>query len=304
MDKFVKVVLLSFAIELVVAQGASYYLMGTYAYIELPDEKLNYTAYKYLREIEAKLSDYVDSSDISKINLNAGKEFVKVSDVTIEAVKNAIEVSGKTNGVFDVTIGALTINARRLKKISEDSARKLVNFKDIVIAGDSVKLLKEGMAIDLGGIGKGFAIEKTFNHLRTSYGFISVGGDMKVWGHKRTLAIKDPINGDVLVQMVNSRDVSISTSGNYIKKHIETKDDEIVQVTVAHENATFADAYATAIFAMSGDFRRKFLIENGDVGVLILYRDGSVFINGKFREFFELIIFKGGDQYISKTKNR
>ncbi|CUT01335.1 ApbE family protein, partial [Candidatus Kryptobacter tengchongensis] len=56
------------------------------------------------------------------------------------------------------------------------------------------------MSIDLGGIGKGFAIEKTYNYLKINSGFISIGGDMKVWGHKRTLAIKNPIEGDALVQ--------------------------------------------------------------------------------------------------------
>ena len=301
MDKLVKFMLLFFVVEIVLAQGASYYLMGTYAYIELPNENLNYTAYKYLRGIEMKLSDYVDSSDVSKINLNAGKKFVKVSDITIEAIKNAIEISESTNGVFDITVGALTINAKRFKKLSEDSARKLINFRDVVISGDSVMLLKEGLAIDLGGMGKGFAIEKVFDYLRTSSGFISIGGDMKVWGHKRTLAIKDPINGGTLVQMVNSSDVSISTSGNYLRKHIETKDGRIVQVTVAHKNATLADAYATALFAMSKDLRDKFLSENNDVGVLILYDDGSIFVNNKFREFFDVMIFKDGVQHISKT---
>jgi len=87
MDKLVKFMLLFFVVEIVLSQGASYYLMGTYAYIELPNENLNYTAYKYLRGIEMKLSDYVDSSDVSKINLNAGEKFVKVSDITIEAIK-------------------------------------------------------------------------------------------------------------------------------------------------------------------------------------------------------------------------
>lgn len=137
-------VLLFFIAQMLASQGTSYQLMGTYAYIELPNENLNYSAYKYLKEIEGRLSHYIDSSDVSKINLNAGKKFVKVSDF-------AIEISEKTRGVFDVSIGALTINAKRLGKLSEDSARKLVNFKDIVVSGDSIKLLKEGMAIDLGG---------------------------------------------------------------------------------------------------------------------------------------------------------
>ena len=304
MSRSIKLFFALILFKVAMAQGTSYYLMGTYAYIELPSQNLNLTAYKYLKEIEMKLSDYLDSSEVSKINLNAGDKFVKVSDVTLEAIKNSIEISRKTWGFFDVTFGALTINAKRLGKISEDSARKLINFMDIVISGDSVMLARKGMSIDLGGIGKGFAIEKTYNYLKINSGFISIGGDMKVWGHKRTLAIKNPIEGGALVQMINSKDVSISTSGNYLRKHIETRDDKIVQITVAHENSTFADAYATALFAMSKDLKEKFLSENPDVGVLMLYEDGSVFMNRKFREFFEVIIFKDAAKYISKTKKR
>ncbi len=295
--------LVLFAFEMAHSQGETYYLMGTYAYIELGDKQLNILTYKYLREIEFKLSDYIDSSEVSRINSNAGRCFTKVSDVTLDVIKKSVEVSEKTFGYFDVTIGAVTINSKRLKKLSQDSARKLVNFRDIVIKDDSVMLRKEGMAIDLGGIGKGFAIEQVYKHLKTNTGFISIGGDMKVWGHKRTLAIKDPINGGSLVQMVNSKDVSLSTSGNYYQKHIEAEDDEIVQITVAHEDATYADAYATALFAMSKGLREKFLKEN-DIGILILYKDGSLYISDKFRDFFEVIILKGGVQYISKVKSK
>lgn len=285
------------------AQGESYYLMGTYAYIELPNKEANLRAYKFLREIEFKISDYIDTSEVSKINSNAGKCFTKVSPLTLDIIKKSIQVSEKTYGVFDITIGSVTINSKRLNKIPQDFAYKLVNYKNIIIKDDSVMLALESMAIDLGGIGKGFAIEETFKRIGVKKGFISIGGDMKIWGHKRTIAIKDPISGGSIAQVINSKDVSISTSGNYIKDHIKTQDEEIVQITVACESATFADAYATALFAMSKEMREKFLKENPDVGVLILYKDGSVFINEGFRIFFEVLILKGGGALFSKTKN-
>lgn len=258
----------------------------------MTSSELNKKAYEILRDIEGKLSDYIDSSEISKINANSGKRFVKVSDVTMEMIKKAIEVSEKSFGYFDITIGALTINAKRLGKIDETKAKELVNFKNILIKEDSVMLKEENMAIDPGGIGKGFAIEKAYEKLNTKRGFISIGGDMKIWGHKRTIAIKDPRNGKSLAQMVNFKDVSISTSGNYLRKHIVTPEEDALQVTVAHEDAGFADAFSTAIFAMPEKMRRKFIEDNPDVGVLILYKDGSIYMNKKFMELFEILIFK------------
>jgi thiamine biosynthesis lipoprotein len=293
------ITLLLIPLNLTLSQGKSYYLMGTYSYIEMTSSELNKKAYKILRDIEGKLSDYIDSSDVSKINANAGKRFVRVSDVTLEMIKKAIEVSEKSFGYFDITIGALTINAKRLGKIDEIKAKELVNFKNILIKEDSVMLKEENMAIDPGGIGKGFAIEKAYEKLNTKRGFISIGGDMKIWGHKRTIAIKDPRNGKSLAQMVNFKDVSISTSGNYLRKHIVTPEEDVLQVTVAHEDAGFADAFSTAIFAMPEKMRRKFIEDNPDVGVLILYKDGSIYMNKKFMELFEILIFK-----TNKTKEK
>jgi len=293
------ITLLLLSLNLTLSQGKSYYLMGTYSYIEMTSPELNKKAYEILRDIEVKLSDYIDSSEISKINANAGKRFVKVSDVTLEMIKKAIEVSEKSFGYFDITIGALTINAKRLGKIDEIKAKELVNFKNILIKEDSVMLKEENMAIDPGGIGKGFAIEKAYEKLNTKRGFISIGGDMKIWGHKRTIAIKDPRNGKSLAQMVNFKDVSISTSGNYLRKHIVTPEEDVLQVTVAHEDAGFADAFSTTIFAMPEKMRRKFIEDNPDVGILILYKDGSIYMNKKFMELFEILIFR-----TNKTKEK
>jgi thiamine biosynthesis lipoprotein len=272
--------------------GRTFYLMGTYAFLEIPGKDNELKAYRYMRKLEYKLSDYIDTSEISMINNNAGIRSVKVSKETIEIIKLSIEISKKTWGYFDITVGAVTINSKRYGRISLEEAKNLINYKDIQIDGDKVFLKKKGMAIDLGGIGKGFAVEKAYQYIGTASGFISIAGDMKVWGHKRILAIKDPINGGSLLQMINGKDVSISTSGNYIKKHIETEDESAIQVTVVCENSAYADALATAVLAMPDEKRRKFIELNPDIGVLILYKDGSIFMNDSFKEFFDLIILK------------
>lgn len=266
--------------------------MGTYAHIDLGKSSLNKEAYNVLLEIESKLSDYQESSEITLINQNAGKNFVKVSDLTLEIINKSIDISKKTDGAFDITYGAFSINHKRKNKISEDSARCLINFNDILIQNDMILLKKENMAIDLGGIGKGFAIEKVYQNLKTKKGFISIGGDLKVWGQQKTLAILNPENGNSLIQMVNQKDISLSTSGNYYQKHIDAGDKNILQVTVAHEDGSLADAYSTAILVMDENSRKKFLANNPDVGVFLLYNDGSIYINKKFLEFFKLIVYK------------
>lgn len=146
------------------------------------------------------------------------------------------------------------------------------------------------MALDLGGIGKGFAVQKAYEYIKTEKGFIALAGDMKVWGHKRKLAVYNPINGKILAEGVNKKDLCLSTSGNYFRKHILGKSKRVLQITVAHENCTVADALATALFASPEKEREKILKNFPEAAVLILYTDGSLFVNGKFRDFFEYLI--------------
>ncbi len=275
------------------AQSGTFFLMGTYARIELPEGYDVYKVYKYMRYLEERLSDYIDSSDISRINAYAGVKPVSVSEDTLEVLGISKYVYYKTYGFFDITVGAYTINFKRNKLINTTTAKRLINLNNLVIRGGQVFLKEMYMAIDLGGIGKGYAVEKAYEYVNSPWGFIGIAGDMKVWGIRKALAVKDPREGS-LVQMVNKKDLCLSTSGNYYREHIEVSDKNLLQITVATENCSLADAYATALFSMPQGLRRRFLEENPNVGVLELYRDGSVYMNSAFFDFFEGIVFKGG----------
>jgi thiamine biosynthesis lipoprotein len=266
--------------------------MGTYAIIDLPSEKA-YQAYRFMKELEEKLSDYIEDSEVSKINKKAGVEPVEVSADTLEVIKKSLWLSELTEGAFDITVGAITIRARRLKEISEDEAKKLVNYKKVRVEGSSVFLEEKGMAIDLGGIGKGFAIQKAYEFIKTDKGFIAIAGDLRVWGHKRLLAVYNPINGKILAQGYNKKDLCLSTSGNYRREHIIGKGDKLLQVTVAYEDCTLADGLSTAIFSMDDKKRWDFIEKHPQFGYLLLFSDGSVYVNKTFLEFFESLEFFG-----------
>jgi Membrane-associated lipoprotein involved in thiamine biosynthesis len=266
--------------------------MGTYAIIDLPSQKA-YQAYRFMKELEEKLSDYIEDSEVSKINQKAGVEPVEVSADTLEVIKKSLWLSELTEGAFDITVGAITIRARRLREISEDQARNLVNYKKVRVKGSSVFLEEKGMAIDLGGIGKGFAIQKAYEFIKTDKGFISIAGDLRVWGHKRLLAVYNPINGKILAQGYNKKDLCLSTSGNYRREHIIGKSGKLLQVTVAYEDCTLADGLSTALLAMDNKKRWDFIEKHPQFGYLLLFSDGSVYVNKTFLEFFESLEFFG-----------
>ncbi|MCS6998902.1 MAG: FAD:protein FMN transferase [Aquificaceae bacterium] len=278
--------MLSFAFS----QERFFYLMGTYALIELPEVKA-YEAYRYMKSLEEKLSDYIEGSEVRRIGEMAGRGCVQVSEETLEVIKKALEVSEKTYGFFDITVGSYTINFKRNGLLEEQEAKRLIDYRKLIVEGKKVCLMERGMAVDLGGIGKGYAVQKAYEELRTPWGFISIAGDLKVWGHRRLLGVFNPMGGGLLAEGYNVRDLCLSTGGNYFRKHILGKENSLLQATVAYEDCTLTDAFETALLAMDDSSRERFLKENSQVGVLLLFKDGSLFVNRAFMEYFEGLRF-------------
>ena len=267
--------------------------MGTYAIIDLESEEKIYETYRYLKHIEELLSDYKEDSEITLINKMAGIKPVKVSPITFEIIKKSLEICKLTKGAFDVTVGSITINHRRLKLIDKNKAKNLVNCNDVVLDNkeQTVFLKKKYMAIDLGGIGKGFAIQKAYEKIKADKGFIAIAGDLKVWGQRRKIGIYNPINKSIIAVGTNNKDLCLSTSGNYFQNHIIGKKTDILQVSVVCDECSFTDAIDTGIFAM-GEKDRKVFLKNAEFGYLIIYQDGRVEFNKKLLEYFEDLTFQ------------
>ncbi|MEJ5339412.1 MAG: FAD:protein FMN transferase [Aquificaceae bacterium] len=281
-----KLLALLLFISLALSQERLFHLMGTYALIELPEGR-EYEAYRYMKSLEEKLSDYIQTSEVSAINQKAGQGCVEVSEDTLEVIKKALEVSKTTYGFFDITVGSYTINHRRKKLLGEKEARKLIDYRRLKIEANRVCLLEKGMAIDLGGIGKGYTVQKVYERLKTPWGFVSIAGDMKVWGHSRLLAIFNPVDNSILAQGHNAKDLCLSTGGNYFRRHILGRENSLVQATVAYSDCTITDALETALLAMDDESRERFLRENPHIGVLLLFRDGSLYVNRAFMDYFD-----------------
>ncbi len=263
-----------------------FYLMGTYALIELPEGK-EYEAYRLLRGLEEKLSDYIETSEVSKINALAGKGCLEVSEDTLRVVEESLRAAELTGGSFDPTVGSYTINYLRKRLIKEEEAKSLIDYRKVKIAGNKVCLEEKNMALDLGGVGKGYAVQRAYEELKTPWGFISIAGDLRVWGHSRLLAVYNPMNNSLLAEGYNSKDLCLSTGGNYLRKHIIGRENSLLQATVAYEDCTIADAVETALLAMDDQSRERFIQEHPHIGVLLLFKDGSIYMNASFRERFK-----------------
>jgi thiamine biosynthesis lipoprotein len=237
------------------------------------------------RRLDQLLSHWVDTSAVSRINQAAGVKPVPVSAEVLEIVQTARAVSRKSGGAFDITIGAY----RGLWKFDEDldgsipaeaqvaARRKLTGWRDVIVDArrKTVKLRRRRMSINLGGIAKGYAVDRAARILRdrglTDF-IIQAGGDLYVGGSKGgqkwRVGIRDPRGArDETFALTELEDRTFSTSGDYERGFV--KDGiryhhildprtghparQVRSVTVIASDAMTADAWSTALFVLGPD---------------------------------------------------
>ncbi len=184
-----------------------------------------------LRRLDAMMSLYKDTSEITQVNREAGKHPVKVSPEMIEAVEDATEVSKLSGGVFDVTIGPLVVLWQmRLKegRVPTDAEiariRPLVNYRNIAIdkKASTIFLKKPDMILDFGGM-KGYTADRVrdlFQKRGIKNAVIAVAGDIWVMGHREDgkpwrIGVQHPRQKDKVLAVLDLSDKYISTSGDY-----------------------------------------------------------------------------------------
>lgn len=219
----------------------SKFLMGTVVETDVqgPDvatcQNALLLAYQEMSRVENLLSYQIPTSEINLINRNAGINPVKVNDETFQILKRAQGYSEKFNGLFDVTIGAISDrwgfsdNNRKEITVPSDSEitalLPLVNYKMLILNDHDTTafLQKKGMEIDLGGIAKGYAIDRGVAVLKQNgiqQFFLNAGGDIYTSGKKDGIqkwrvGIKDPRHLDSLIATFKLSDYAVATSGDY-----------------------------------------------------------------------------------------
>jgi thiamine biosynthesis lipoprotein len=304
------------------------YLMGTTVETTARSSDLNLckkalmSAYEEMQRIENLLSCYKDSSEISAVNRAAGIHPVKVSYETFSMVKRAKSYCNKYKGIFDISIGPLSdlwgFSEDREIILPGDSTIKklvkLVNYRDIDISESDTTLYlkKKGMSIDLGGIAKGYAIDRGSAVLKsmgiTNF-ILNAGGDIYVSGtkDKNTLwkvGIKHPRKTNDLVGEFNLKDYAVATSGDYERFRIINgkRYHHILDPatgypgtlsrssTILAPTAEEADATATYVFLLGW---RKALGDNTlNYPLLIVSSDGSVHYNEVFQNKYHVEVIK------------
>ena len=270
-------------------------------------EKAMDRAFAEIGKLDTLLNFFSEKSELSMINRNAGLSGVRVSPETMEAVEKAIEISEKTGGAFDITIGPEISQwnfSLRIKPEDESIKRRLrlVNYKLIQLdkARSTVHLKEKGMLMDLGGIAKGYAADKAVEELkknRITSGLVAVAGEVKAFGRKPDgkgwkVGIKNPRStgkNDEIMAMVELNDAAISTSGDYQRYFIldgnrfhhilDPKTGYPAQgcqsASVIAGDGVYTDAFSTGVFVL-GPQKGIALLEQMGFEGLIVDKNGTI----------------------------
>ncbi len=271
-------------------------VMGTFARVVVVAKdtemarKCIENAFSEIDRVDELMSDYKSDSEISLVNTNAAKKAVQVSESTFEVLQRSVEFSKLTEGAFDITVGPLVDLFRAAEESQTaptqeqiEMAKSKVGYEKLIFdrTNKTVQFTIEGMRLDLGGIAKGYAIDKAIKAMKKTGALgamVDIGGDIRCFGvpakgKKRWLiGLQDPnLNMDHsegnLVLKLRISDGAIATSGDYqqfvlidgkkyshiIDRQTGTSNEGLSSVTIIADNATDADALATALSVMGAE---------------------------------------------------
>lgn len=208
-------------------------------------------------EIEASLSRYIEGSDVWQINHMESDQSLFVSEDCHACLKLALEASQQTYGLFDCTLGRIIEHTKQ----SQPGARpEPVGQLMVDAERPAVHCKERGREIDLGGIGKGFALDQlqvALQEIGIEAALLSAGASTQLAFGERTWQIE--LTGDTCSLSLPLKDQALSASGTAIQgAHIVSPDHEQTtyahtRIWVVHPNAAQADALSTAALLMLPD---------------------------------------------------
>ena len=274
--------------------------MGTVHTIAVEGEQALFAAGQIkvrIQTMDRLWSVFREDSEIAALNRG---ELITASEDTLRILKESVRISKETEGAFNITAGSLTklwrhaMNDERIPnpcKISK--ALRHTGATGIRIFGNHVKL-KRGWSVDLGGIAKGYALDRALELLKDTgaeNAILNLGGTIGVTGRPIEIGIRNPFDpdGEPMGTLLLDNRCAV-TSGSYERfvridgrafHHIidprtgYPSDSGLVSVTLVGRNATVLDALATASFIL-GTFHASPLLKRYGIEAIFIKADGKV----------------------------
>ncbi len=265
---------------------------------ELQAERLSRSVFSEFDRIEAVMSRYRDSSEISRLNRNASSSAQTISPELFYVIEQAQRISRLSHGAFDITFASTgylyDFRQKRQPTMQELARQNQVSFQDIRLdhGGHQVRFAKADIILDLGGIAKGYAVDRGIDILKKAgiqHAQLSAGGDLRLLGDKRgkpwIVGIKDPRLADEHAVVLPLNNAAISTSGDYERFFISESGERIhhilspvtgrpVQgiqsVTIIGKDAITTDGLSTAVFVLGVEKGLMMINELAGIDAIII----------------------------------
>lgn len=262
------------------------------------------SAFSRMARLERLTTVYDSTSQISGINRAAGMVSLEVDPEIVELLYLSKEVGEASNGAFDVTISPLLdvwrfhSDTPRVPALSEIQAHLgAIDFRKISVSGSTATLADAGMAIDLGGIAKGYAVDLAVDELLddgyTDF-MVEAGGDLRAVASdltrgERNIWIQHPRHPDKFFASIKMDAGAVATSGDYERyfeeggkryHHILNPQTGFpagpnVSVTIFAGTTAIADAYSTAVFVLGPEAGLQLIEQTPGLEGVIIYEENS-----------------------------
>jgi thiamine biosynthesis lipoprotein len=257
-----------------------------------------------MRRIDALMSTYKPDSEISRVNAEAGNGPVAISTELYSLLETAQYYSQLSKGVFDITYASVgylyDYRAHQHPDAAAiDKALPSVDYRQLQLdpVKHTIAFGKPGMRIDLGGIAKGYSVDRGIQILKEQgfgHAMVNAGGDTRVagdrFGKPWVIGIRHPDRKDEVVLRIPLVDAAFSTSGDYeryfdeggVRYHhiLDPKTGRsphaVRSVTVIASTATRTDGLTKTVFILGPQQGLEFIDGLKDADAIVIAADGKV----------------------------
>ena len=254
-------------------------------------------AFDEVDKLESELSRFIENSDVSQINNLGGNQTLRVSPATFECLEICGRLHAETEGAFDVTVGALydclVDSEKKVREVSAselESVRKQTGMELVKLDEDAytVEVSGEGVQIDFGGFGKGYAVDK-MAELLVDWGIeralihggfssvLALCGSAGINGWPVTLS--NPLNRRENLEVIHLSNQALSSSGLEKGQHIiDPRKGEVVGgkigTWVFGKEAGTCDGLSTAFMVMSKDEIERYCRSRPETAAMVMFGGG------------------------------
>lgn len=267
--------------------------------------------FEEIARIEALMSTYREDSRISEINREAHERPVAAGNELYGLIVRALDVSVLTRGAFDITYDSVGqhYDFRSGKypdaaTITEALPRIDYRLVETRATDATIRFAAAGVRINLGGIAKGYAVERGIEILKRDgirNAIVTAGGDSRLLGDRRgqpwIVGVRDPREDGEVAVRIPLVDEAVSTSGDYERffvedgrryHHILTPTtgepaSGVQSATVVGPDAVLTDALSTSVFVMGVDEGLRLIATLPDYEALVIDADGRLFYSDGLR---------------------